>query len=98
MYKCRKCNGTRMAIKPNAKNPAATDLYCSECGAWLKFANKDDIRLYSVNSGEDEMTMEDYHTILESLEIALSFETDGDFATRVRAVYRKIEKVMEEYL
>lgn len=97
MYKCRKCNSVRMAIKPNAKNPAATDLYCKDCGAWLKFANKDDIRLYSANS-DDEMTMEDYHTILESLEIALCFETGVDFAARVRTAYKKMEKVMEEYL
>lgn len=98
MYKCRKCKGTRMAIKPNAKNPAATDLYCADCGAWLKFANKDDIRLYSANSTKDEMTMEDYHVILVSLEMVLSYETAGDFVSKVRAVYRKIVDEMEEYL
>ena len=31
---------------PNKKNPAATDLYCLECGAWQKFATRDEIRLY----------------------------------------------------
>ena len=49
MIKCRKCGSTNMALKDNAKNPSAVDLYCTECGAWQKFANKDDKRLYNYN-------------------------------------------------
>lgn len=45
--KCRKCGSTNMAVRTNAKNPNHTDLYCTECGAWQKFATKDEIRLYS---------------------------------------------------
>lgn len=43
---CRKCGSKRLAVMPNKKNPKATDLYCSDCGAWQKFATKDEIRLY----------------------------------------------------
>ena len=43
---CRKCGGHNFATKPNTKNPNATDLYCTDCGAWQKFATKDEIRLY----------------------------------------------------
>lgn len=43
--KCRKCGGSNFSTKPNAKNPNATDLYCTDCGAWQKFATKDEIRM-----------------------------------------------------
>lgn len=44
--KCRKCGSENMGIMPNKKNSSATDLYCLDCGAWQKFATKDEIRLY----------------------------------------------------
>ena len=44
--KCRKCGSENMGVMPNKKNPSATDLYCLDCGAWQKFATKDEIRLY----------------------------------------------------
>ena len=44
--RCRKCGSEKMGVMPNKKNPAATDLYCLECGAWQKFATRDEIRLY----------------------------------------------------
>ena len=44
--KCRKCGSGNMGVMPNKKNPSATDLYCLDCGAWQKFATKDEIRLY----------------------------------------------------
>lgn len=47
--KCRKCGGNNFAVKPNAKNPKATDLYCTDCGAWQKFATKDEIRLLNTS-------------------------------------------------
>ena len=46
MMKCRKCGSENMGVMPNKKNPSATDLYCLDCGAWQKFATKDEIRLY----------------------------------------------------
>lgn len=44
--RCKKCGSEKMGVMPNKKNPAATDLYCLECGAWQKFATRDEIRLY----------------------------------------------------
>lgn len=44
--KCRKCGSENMGVMPNKRNPSATDLYCKDCGAWQKFATKDEIRLY----------------------------------------------------
>ena len=49
--KCRKCGSGNMGVMPNKKNPSATDLYCLDCGAWQKFATKDEIRLYQCKNG-----------------------------------------------
>lgn len=49
--KCRKCGSGNMGVMPNKKNPSATDLYCLDCGAWQKFATKDEIRLYQYKKG-----------------------------------------------
>lgn len=49
--KCRKCGSGNMGVIPNKKNPSATDLYCLDCGAWQKFATKDEIRLYQCKKG-----------------------------------------------
>lgn len=45
--KCRKCGSDHFATSPNAKNPNATDLFCLNCGTWIKFATKEEIRLYA---------------------------------------------------
>lgn len=45
-YSCKKCNSSNLGIRTNSKNKNAKDLYCKDCGAWIKFANKDDCRLY----------------------------------------------------
>lgn len=49
-YTCRKCGSENLGLRTNPKNQNATDLFCKDCGAWLKFANKDDVRLYSCES------------------------------------------------
>lgn len=43
---CRKCGSKNLKARKNSKNPSATDLYCGDCGAWIKFATKDEIRLF----------------------------------------------------
>lgn len=48
--KCRKCGSENMGVMPNKRNLSATDLYCKDCGAWQKFATKDEIRLYQGSS------------------------------------------------
>lgn len=53
---CKKCGSTHLLIRKNAKNPSATDLYCGDCGAWQKFATKDEVRLFSKQT---HLTLED---------------------------------------
>lgn len=66
--KCRKCGSENMAVAPNKKNPSATDLYCKDCGAWQKFATRDEIRLY--DNQKDEITLNN------------SLNKDGQFNTK----------------
>ena len=48
--KCKKCHSENLVMRPNAKNPSATELICGDCGAWQKFASKEEIRLFEIRS------------------------------------------------
>ena len=81
--KCRKCGSGNMGVMPNKKNPSATDLYCLDCGAWQKFATKDEIRLYQCKKGPitnadriRAMTDEELSEFISRIEI-------GDFGQQV---------------
>lgn len=41
-FKCSKCNSTDVFISKSGNN---TGLYCSDCGKWIAWLNKDDLRL-----------------------------------------------------
>lgn len=43
---CKKCGSIELKCQPNAKNPKHTELICAKCGAWQKFLNKDEKRLF----------------------------------------------------
>lgn len=43
MYSCRKCNQTDMFIEIKGNN---TGLYCEHCGAWQKWLNKQEIKVF----------------------------------------------------
>ena len=58
MHKCSKCQSTNLGLRKNSKLSTATDLYCLDCGAWVKFANKDDIRLYSNNQSNNNSNLQ----------------------------------------
>lgn len=48
--KCKKCNSENLVMRPNAKNPSATELICADCGAWQKFIGKEEIRLFEIRN------------------------------------------------
>lgn len=92
--KCRKCSSTNLGIMQNKKNPNATDLYCKDCGAWQKFATKDEIRLYSarnkdvvINNGDRIRNMSDkelnefLNKIVENAEICKKLKIKPQFLT-----------------
>lgn len=59
---CHKCGSIDLDIRPNRKNPNATDLFCVDCGAWLKFANKDEIRVIEYH--KDSVNANRYRDLL----------------------------------
>ena len=81
--KCRKCGSGNMGVMPNKKNPSATDLYCLDCGAWQKFATKDEIRLYQCKKGP--ITNADRIRAMSDEELAefISRIEIGDFGPQV---------------
>lgn len=44
-YKCRQCGGDLFYAEPLDKNDNVAGLYCSYCGAWNKWLNKDEKRI-----------------------------------------------------
>jgi hypothetical protein len=48
--KCKKCNSESLVMRPNAKNPSATELICGDCGTWQKFVGKEEIRLFEIKN------------------------------------------------
>lgn len=83
--KCRKCGSGNMGVMPNKKNPSATDLYCLDCGAWQKFATKDEIRLYQCKKGPitnaDRIRAMNDHDLAVFLEHAMYDSSEPDWMT-----------------
>lgn len=57
MYKncCKKCGSTSLYTKNSGNN---IGLYCSDCGAWIKWIGKDELRAFE-HSKEEKQTMND---------------------------------------
>lgn len=52
---CKKCGSTSLYTKENGNN---VGLYCSDCGAWIKWIGKDELRAFE-HSKEERQTMND---------------------------------------
>lgn len=52
-FKCSKCGSTEVFISKSGNN---TGLYCSDCGKWIQWLNKDDIRLAERQIAEAKTT------------------------------------------
>lgn len=50
-FKCNKCGSNNYMIEKHGNN---TGLYCSDCGKWHKWLNKDEIRVYSESNRTEE--------------------------------------------
>ena len=52
---CKKCGSTSLYTKESGNN---IGLYCSNCGAWIKWLGKDELRAFE-HSEEERQTMND---------------------------------------
>lgn len=52
-FKCGKCSSTEVFISKSGNN---TGLYCSDCGKWIQWLNKDEIRLAERQINEIKIT------------------------------------------
>lgn len=50
--KCPKCGSQNLLLTQNKKQATAVDLFCGDCGRWIKFANKEDKRIYPYKNKE----------------------------------------------
>lgn len=78
---CKKCQSENLVMRPNAKNPSATEVICGDCGAWQKFIGKDEIRLFEMrDSKKPGKTNADRIRSMsdeELLDFLISVEIDG---------------------
>jgi len=79
-FVCSKCNGTFIFIK---KNNTQTGLYCSDCGKWVKWLGKEELRLYERQLEMDKMGEE------EILENSLLQFSDEELLDEIRSRMRK---------
>lgn len=52
---CKKCGSTSLYTKESGNN---IGLYCGDCGAWIKWIGKDELRAFE-HSKEEKQTMND---------------------------------------
>lgn len=69
-YKCPKCNSKNLFVKKVGNN---TGLYCGDCGAWIKWVGKNELRAFEyltkqkhvddANSKQDDIASIIYGTL-----------------------------------
>lgn len=69
-YKCPKCNSKNLFVKKVGNN---TGLYCGDCGAWIKWVGKNELRAFEyltkqkhvddANSKQDDIASIIYSTL-----------------------------------
>ena len=79
---CSKCNGTFTFIK---KNNTQTGLFCADCGKWVKWLGKEELRLYERKLEIDKMKSEVVMEVEEpEIEISLSQFSNEELIEEIR--------------
>ena len=80
---CKKCSCTTLYIENKGNN---VGLYCSDCGAWIKWLGKDELRAYEYSQKKVSKKLtyselrEEIHKILcDFLEFELPLQNNGEF-------------------
>lgn len=72
-YVCKKCNSTNLFTEPKGNN---VGLYCGDCGAWIKWMGKDELRAFEHSNQVVDTLLDD--DISNSLETYRCFDLNLD--------------------
>lgn len=86
--KCKKCGSTKVFTDTKGSQ---TGIYCSDCGKWIKWATKDEIRLIEHNLTSDAKLTVDTIAELQN-EIATQREVICNLNTMNDELLEKIAK------
>lgn len=71
IFECGNCKSTEVFASVNGNN---TGLYCADCGKWIKWLNKDELRLAErqINSHEQKIRAKAIDEFAEKLSLEVS--------------------------
>lgn len=87
--RCKKCGSTKVFTDTKGNQ---TGIYCSDCGKWIKWATKDEIRLIEHNSTSDAKLTVDAIAGLQAKNIMLAEEK-----TELKIKLEKIRQIVDEW-
>ena len=94
--RCKKCGSTKVFIDTKGNQ---TGIYCSDCGKWIKWATKDEIRLIEHNSiSNAKLTVDVIAELQEKIttqrEIICNLNAMND---ELQAKLDKIEQIINDW-
>lgn len=89
-FKCNKCGSSNYTTEKHGNN---TGLYCSGCGKWYKWLNKDEVRVYSQKYKKEKeerifntITHDHFFTIPIECTIVEKINENGNISKRTRTI------------
>lgn len=89
-FKCNKCGSNDYITEKHGNN---TGLYCSDCGKWHKWLNKNEVRVYSQKYKEEKkervfntITHDHFFTIPIECTIVEKINENGNISKRTRTI------------
>ena len=89
-FNCKRCGCTEYILNTKGNN---TGLYCSGCGKWYKWLNKDEVRVYSQKYKEEKeerifntITHDHFFTIPIECTIVEKINENGNISKRTRTI------------
>lgn len=89
--KCKKCGSTKVFTDTKGSQ---TGIYCSDCGKWIKWATKNEIRLIEHNSTSDAKLTVDTIAGLQE-EIATQREVICNLTSMNDELQAKVDKIKQ---
>ena len=100
IFECEKCKSKEVFISESGNN---IGLYCADCGKWIKWLNKDELRLAErqINSHENELRNKAIDEFAEKLnkkitEFILEHKNNLDFASGISVAWNMVDEIAEQ--